>query len=155
MGKNSAQVLPLLAADLPALVDQIRAADRDEIEAATGMPIEAALWQLIPGSRKAFKIVHEGLVLALFGDAQHSAGLGVPWLISTVHVDRYPREFLRVCKPAVAEMLAHHGCLLNYVDARNLTAIRWLRWLGFAFGEAVPYGHAGLPFLPFTMKNEV
>lgn len=155
MGKNSAQVLPLMAADLPALAELVRQADREEIEAATGLPIAEALARLLPGSCKASKIVHQGLVLAVFGDAAHSAGVGVPWLISTERVEQFPREFLRVCRPEVADMLDRHGSLINYVDARNTAAMRWLRWLGFKFGEAVPYGHAGLPFFQFGMTREV
>ena len=155
MGKNSAQVLPLTAGDVAGLASQVRPADREEIEAATGLPIGEALLLLLPGSCKASKIVHRGLVLAVFGDAEHGSGVGVPWLISTIHVEQHPREFLRVCRPAVMEMLERHQQLLNYVDARNTVAIRWLRWLGFKFGDAVPYGHAGLPFFQFGMTREV
>lgn len=155
MENPKAEVLPLLAEHLPAIAAVIRHADREEIEAATGIPIAQALTMLLPGSIKAQRIVCDGLTLAIFGDAEHGYGIGVPWLISTEHVEQHPREFLRVCKPEVQDMLVRHHTLINYVDARNTGAVRWLRWLGFDFGDPVPYGHSGLPFYPFTLTREV
>ena len=44
--------------------------------------------------------------------------------------------------------------MFNYVDARHTDAIRWLKWLGFEFDEAAPYGPFDLPFYRFTMGEE-
>ena len=41
--------------------------------------------------------------------------------------------------------------LFNFVDARNMKSIRWLKHLGYAVGPPVPFGVAGLPFHPFSM----
>lgn len=149
MAKVSAQILPMEECDLAGLCELVRTADRDEIEAASGLPLAVALSMLLPGSCKASKIVHGGKILALVGDAEHAPGVGVPWLISTVHVQQHPREFLRVCGSLVEDMLDRHGHLRNYVDARNHAAIRWLHWLGFQFGDPVPYGSKGIPFVQF------
>lgn len=150
-----AEVLPVALSEIGDILPTVRQADLDEIEGALHTPIGEALADGIRGSRKASKIVIDGLVVAVFGDADCdcAAGLGVPWLISTVHVERFKRAFLSVCKPEVAEMLTRHGGLLNYVDVRNTMAIRWLKWLGFEFHPAEPYGPAGMLFYPFTMKG--
>lgn len=134
----------------------MRQADRDEITGALGIPMIDALRECASGACKSSKIVIDGKVVAVFGDTVHSVlgRVGVPWLISTVHVDKYPRAFLQVCKPEVAEMLTRHGELINYVDARNVTAIRWLSWLGFEFGPAEPYGPLGMLFQPFRMWSQ-
>lgn len=150
MAKNSASVVPLTAEILAAMTADIRQQDTDEIEAATGLSISQAL-QLLPLDGSASAIVLDGRVLAVFGDQAHTESLGVPWLISTVHVERWPREFLRVCRPAVEQMLERHAMLANYVDARNTAAIRWLQWLGFSFSEPAPYGARGLDFRFFNM----
>lgn len=150
-----AEVLPVDPAEVAEIAAIVRQADRDEIERDLETPIEQALLDGITGSRKASKIVCQGLVLAVFGDADCdiAKGLGVPWLISTVHVERFPRAFLAVCKPEVEEMLARHGALLNYVACENTVAIRWLRWLGFDFHDAEPYGPRDAMFYPFTMTE--
>lgn len=144
-------MLPLLAADIELIEPLVRQADRDEITEALGVPMIEALAQAQAGSCKASKIVAGGEVVAVFGDAVHSVlgRIGVPWLISTMHVERHPKAFLQVCKPEVAEMLTRHAELVNYVDVRNTAAIRWLKWLGFQFDEPAPYGPNQMMFQRF------
>lgn len=132
----------------------VRDADREEID-ALGMGMVEALKTCFGGSMKASKIVIGGHVVAVFGDAFHSAEVGVPWLISTYHVERHPKAFLQVCRPEVREMLTRHQSLLNFVDVRNKSAVKWLKWLGFEFMEAIPYGPKGLMFYPFKIDKEV
>ena len=151
-----ADVLPVTAEDVATILPIVRQADIDEITEALGIPMERALMEAITGSLNAKKIVVEGMVVAVFGDATYSilGSVGVPWLISTIHVERHARAFLKVCKPEVQGMLTRHHHLINYVDARNTSAIRWLKWLGFTFGPSVPYGARRFPFHPFTLNRE-
>ncbi len=151
-----AEVLPVTTDEIPGIALDVRQGDVDELTEALGIPIEQALLMGITGSLNVKKIVVSGQVVAVFGDAVHSAveSIGVPWLISTVHVERHRRAFLQVCKPEVEKMLTRHRHLINYVDARNTLAIRWLRWLGFSFFPAAPYGERGFLFHQFTMTRE-
>lgn len=149
-----AQVLPVSIDEAEAIAAIVRPADRQEI-AALGIELVEGLRTCFGESLKASKIVVAGEIVAVFGDAIHDAqaGIGVPWLISTIHVQgRNGRHFLKVCKPEVQEMLKRHRTLVNYVDARNSHAIRWLKWLGFSFGEPIPYGEKGMPFHPFNLS---
>lgn len=152
----AAEVLPVSVEDVSAILPFVRQADIDEITEALGIPMEEALLDAVTGSLNAKKIVVDGEVVAVFGDATYSilGSVGVPWLISTVHVERHARAFLKVCKPEVQGMLTRHNHLLNYVDARNTAAVRWLQWLGFTFAPAIPYGPKGFPFHPFTLNRE-
>ncbi|KIQ60178.1 hypothetical protein [Pseudomonas fluorescens] len=152
----AAEVLPVTAEDVPDILPLVRQADIDEITEALGIPMEEALLDAVTDSLNAKKIVVDGQVVAVFGDAIHNilGSIGIPWLISTVHVERHARAFLKVCKPEVQGMLTRHNHLINYVDARNTAAIRWLKWLGFEFGPATPYGPKGFPFYPFTLNRE-
>ena len=152
----AAEVLPIEPEDIAVILRDVRQADIDEIVEGLGVSLENELADGIAGSLNARKIVVDGHIVAIFGDAVHSVlgSIGVPWLISTVHVERHARAFLKVCKPEVQGMLTRHRHLFNYVDARNTAAIRWLKWLGFDFGEAVPYGPKRLPFYPFTLNRE-
>ncbi|MGK9045825.1 hypothetical protein KXR63_00495 [Stutzerimonas chloritidismutans] len=148
-----AEVLPIEPGDVEAVLPIIRQADRDELEEALQLQLSTSLAEGLEQCCKASKIVVNGLIVALFGDSRHDDRLGIPWLVSTVHVERYPREFLKVCKPEVQEMLTRHESLINFVDVRNTVAIRWLEWLGFTFGEPEPYGPLGMPFKPFWLKR--
>ncbi|KEX95169.1 hypothetical protein HA62_29805 [Pseudomonas putida] len=152
-----AEVLPVTVEDVATILPIVRQADIDEITEALGIPMEEALLDAITGSLNAKKIVVDGLVVAVFGDAVHSilGSVGVPWLISTIHVERHARAFLKVCKPEVQGMLTRHHHLMNYVDARNTAAMRWLKWLGFTFGPAIPYGARRFPFHSFTLNREI
>ncbi|MGP5352526.1 phage protein Gp13 family protein [Pseudomonas helleri] len=151
-----ADVLPVTADEVPAIARIVRQADIDEITEALGIPMERALYEAVQGSLNARKIVVNGEIVAVFGDAVYSllGSVGVPWLISTIHVEKHARAFLKVCKPEVQGMLTRHQNLLNYVDVRNTAAIRWLKWLGFSFGPAAPYGARRFLFHPFTMNRE-
>lgn len=151
-----AEVLPVSVEEVPAIASIVRQADIDEITEALGIAMDQALYEALRGSLNVKKIVVGGQVVAVFGDAVHSllGSVGVPWLISTVHVERHARAFLKICKPEVQAMLTRHKHLLNYVDVRNTVAIRWLKWLGFEFGPAVPYGPRRFLFHPFTLNRE-
>ncbi len=152
----AANVLPVTAEDVASILPIVRQADIDEITEALGIPMGEALRDAITGSLNAKQIVVDGQVVAVFGDAVFSilGSVGVPWLISTIHVEKHARAFLKVCKPEVQGMLTRHHHLMNYVDARNTAAIRWLKWLGFSFGPAAPYGARRFPFHPFTLNRE-
>lgn len=154
---EKAEVLDVSVDEADAIAAIVRQADRDELTGALGLDMPHALRLAFGGSLKANKIVAGGKVVAVFGDAVHcaQAGIGVPWLISTEHVEQHARSFLRVCRPAVLEMLERHVHLINYVDARNAQAVRWLAWLGFVIEEPTPYGPHGVPFHKFTMSREV
>lgn len=151
-----AEVLPVTVDDVPAILRDVRQADIDEITEALGVDMEKALIDGVTRSLNVKKIVVDGLVVAVFGDAVYSVlgSVGVPWLISTNHVERHARAFLKVCKPEVQSMLSRHEHLMNYVDARNTAAIRWLKWLGFHFAPAAPYGAKRFLFHKFTLNRE-
>jgi hypothetical protein len=51
---------------------------------------------------------------------------------------------------AVARWGSQFDYLANYVHATNTKSIRWLKRLGFSFGDPVAgFGHGGGVFLPF------
>lgn len=147
-----AMVLPVSVDEADEIAKIVRQADIDEITGALGIEMVNGLRVCFGGSCKASKIVVGDKIVAVFGDAIHDRDTGVPWLISTIHVEKRAKQFLRVCKPEVHEMLTRHAQLVNFVDARNTQAIRWLKWLGFEFGEeTVPYGPKGYAFYGFTL----
>lgn len=140
----------MVIADALLLAGCARAADADEIKACCGLDIGTALLQCATGSLRAWVIEAGGVPLAAVGDTMAAIGVGVPWMITTDHIKKHPRAFLRASRAIMADMLQRHYLLVNYVDARNVDAIRWLTWLGATIEEPAPYGVAGLPFRKFT-----
>jgi len=148
-------VRPLTIADIEPIAANARQADRDEIEEGCGQTITSALTIGLRSSVASSVIAWNDTPLAAFGDVSYSpgAGIGVPWLVSTNAIERHPRAFLRICQPLVAQMMERHQTLINYVDARNTAAIRWLEWLGFSMGSPTPYGPNQLLFRQFQMTR--
>lgn len=141
--------------DIEPIARTARQADRAEIEEGCGQSIAEGLALGLRSSVESLVIAWNDTPLAALGDVSYNpgAGIGVPWLISTEAIERHPVAFLRVCKPLVAAMLERHVSLINYVDARNTAAIRWLQWLGFDMGSPTPYGPNQLLFRQFQMTR--
>ena len=81
--------------------------------------------------------------------------VGVPWLLATDAAEKVPMSFTRRAKDVLNEMHAVRDKLANYVDVENEVSIRWLKWLGFQFLPAIPYGPFGFLFYPFVRINHV
>ena len=153
-----ARIVPAEPSHAEAIAANARDADRAELWAASrGNPLDAML-QGINGTPASWTGLYEGEPACMFGAWPFSAlgGMGAAWMIGSRVLERHgaQRDLLRLSRPVVDYMRDQYPTLLyNFVDERNTSAIRWLRWLGFEFAEAIPYGVDGLPFLPFYMKK--
>lgn len=147
---------PVVAADVRYLAPRIREADRNEAWAAAHLrPDEAIImsWRL---SDEAYTWLAHGRPVAVFGVAGTTAldfETGCPWMLATDEIGRYWRDFLRVSKRFVPAALETWPRLENYVDARNVLAVRWLGWMGFEIEPARPFGPLQLPFHRFHAER--
>jgi len=144
--------------DMGRVIAFARDADKEEAEAMTGKPFVEALVQSYRCSSHCWVGYADIMPVCLFGVAPINsfAGTAAPWMIGTTALDdqMVARKFVRENGAMVAQMneLYHH--LYNWVDARNVAAIRWLKWLGFEVGEApAPFGPEGLPFHYFEKRR--
>lgn len=149
------EVREATADDIPAIAGAMRAADRAEIEASHGHTPDAALRSSLQHSTAAWVGVIEGVPVCMFGVGPISilSGRGAPWMLGTDHIDKWPRTFLRRCRPCVAAMLAVYPYLENYVDDRNEKSKQWLRWLGFALAEKPVTLPNGVAFRHFALQG--
>lgn len=154
MRKPRARIVPAEAWHAELIAQDPRPADVAELwSAGRHTPLEALLVGLRASAEPMTGMWGDEPV-CMFGASPFSimGGMGTAWMIGSRALDRYSvqRSLLLLSVPAVEYMQAQFPRLLyNFVDARNLAAIRWLRWLGFQFGDPIPYGVDGLPFLPF------
>jgi hypothetical protein len=135
-----------------AVAANMRPADVAEVWAlARHSPAEAVRRSLeMPGEAYAFLVDDEPL--AVFGCAETAQpDVGSPWLLGSVGVERYARQFLELGRQYVSRWASEYATLYNVVDARNERSIDWLVRLGFVFGAPIPIGPA--LFLPFNLRR--
>jgi len=129
-----AEIRAAVAGDIDAIVADIRPADVAEMEALGTTP-ERALREGLALSDWSATGTLDDVPVCMFGVGCHSVmgGIGRPWMLAANGLERAQVPFLRACRPVVRAMQDSYPRLINVVDARNTTAIRWLRWLGFKF----------------------
>lgn len=133
----------------------MRSSDREEILASHGLCPVQGLLQSVACSTHLRSFVYRGDAFAILGAGAESAyaETGYPWLLGTPAIETHQRWFLRQTKLQIAAMLRRHIFLENWVDARNITSIKWLEWLGFTLHDPQPYGLAGMPFRHFELRG--
>ena len=134
----------------------MRHADREEAYAQTGAHPAFGVGASYGSATIAWAGLVDGQVACVFGVSpadEIDGKVGHPWMIGSPLVEKHQKRFLRECREYVDAMLGLYPVLENYVDVRNTTAIRWLRWLGFDILEARPYGPYKMMFYLFRKER--
>ena len=135
--------------DLLTVAKKMRPADVDEVRAATGATPLNGLTMSWTNSPRAATARIEDEPIAVYGIGRwqnEDENVGCPWLLGTEGVIEHAAAFTRHTRPEFARMTQGYNRLVNFVDARNTTSVRWLKWLGFSFDEPAPYGVESRPF---------
>lgn len=139
--------------DCKSLAPRLRAEDVAEAYAASGLPASyAMMFGLRADTMVACIDGQPEMIFGCYGDGF----TGTPWMLASPlpFTPLWSRVFLRSSKETVDHWQARFPLLANYVDARNVTHIKWLRRLGFNFiRRDETYGVAGIPFLEFVRIN--
>lgn len=136
------------------LAPRLRAADRAEVYAASGVTPLAALTFSLERSDIAMAVEFDGRAEIMFGAGTINvlAGIGAPWLLGSDMIEREYRHFLRGSIWWRNRLLKRYPVLRNMVDDRNIAARRWLAWLGFRLSEPVCSGFENRPFRFFELR---
>jgi hypothetical protein len=153
MSSQAAKLVTVKEWHFAALLADLREADRLELEAIRGWTAEQELKHAISTASRARSCMCDGKVLAIFGDSAYDDTYGLPWMVSSTWIEQHRRAFLAECVDVVADMRTRHQVLINFADIRNTQAVRWLKWLGFTFLPAIPYGINNELFYPFQMEG--
>ena len=135
------------------LAETMRQADRDELWAAShSLPLDA-LRRSLRVSHATYVGIADGRPVCMFGVAPLTllSDVACPWLLGAEELPRHARVFLRANRVYMRMIRKQYAYMANFVDARNVVAIRWLHWLGFTILPAEPYGVERLPFHKFEM----
>lgn len=140
--------------DVAYIAANLRACDAQELRAMHGNDLDLleALQTAVSASEEAYvAITAYGEPIAVFGLAPVSllGGQACPWMLGTDTVDLYARSVVQLSRAHVARWSQRYDQLFNYVDARNLRSIAWLRRTGFSVFEPEPRGLNGELFHRF------
>ena len=135
----------------------MRDADKAEAWAARHHDPFEATWRSYLQSVECYTGLCGGKPVCMFGVGANTllSRDGSPWMLGTKDLSVYVPSlmFLRLNRAFVEYITPRYDSLVNFVDARNLQSIDWLRWLGFTIYPAKPYGVEQLPFHKFEMTN--
>jgi hypothetical protein len=129
-----------------AIVPYLRRANVEEIWAECALSPAFAVSYSIAYSRVAWAAELDGKPIAVFGVGTGENGAGIPWLVATNEIERHPVLFYRMSKRLFSSVRDGYTYLENWVDARNVLSLRWLKWLGFTIEKEEPRGPLGLMF---------
>lgn len=130
------------------LADNLREADARELGALGVTPSEALVESVQSSSHAWAWLGDDGRVIAMFGVAPVSilSDTAIVWLLGSPSVDRHAVTFMRICRAYLDYISPTYPRLINYVDARYVRAVAWLRRLGFEVADAEPLGPNGVLF---------
>lgn len=139
------------------LARDIRKEDKDEIFASRGCEPREAIRESLKISHVAYTLFTHGRVAAIFGvvlaRSEEDGVFGIPWVLTGNAVDKYPLAFWRTSKKGLGIFLDHYKLLVNLVDARHTSSIKWLKRLGAEIQDPQPHGPQGLPFHKFVFRR--
>lgn len=81
-----------------------------------------------------------------------SKGIGAPWMLGTDGIMEARWQFLRESAYWLNQIKQDYDILWNRVHSKNTVHIKWLKWLGFDFGDEVVYP-SGEVFINFSKAD--
>ena len=133
----------------------MRESDAAEVWASHHHTPHSAVLASLKGSRNPLIGLADEKPVCIFGHCPTSllSSSTSPWLLGTDDLPLHSREFLKLSKLYVDELGKHFRLMFNYVDERNTTSVRWLKWLGFRVYPAEPFGAEQMPFHYFEKRR--
>ncbi len=100
--------------------------------AANMTPFESISSQIGANNNTKVALINNKPV-AFFGAAELNWFLksASPWLLTTTHISKFKKTFLRATKQYFPEYFGKYSYLENYTLDKNIWSIRWLGWAGF------------------------
>ena len=140
-------------ADAVHVAPRLREADKQECMATLGLPPEVALPLSFENDNDSWAMVNDaGEPFGLFGVDpidQHDY-FGLIWMVSTPELFSNRKELIRLSPLMIDALHKDHELLGNHVDKRNVSHIRYLKWLGFKMLREIPeHGVEKRPFIEF------
>lgn len=151
-------IRPPAPGDATKLAAKARKADRNEVVGITGGPVTSSLEYGFHAPGEAWVVADKATQepLLAFGVVACLPGTGTVWLIGADLKSSEAAQVLRHGAEVLEGLQARWPVLLNVVDARNKTHVRWLRRHGFTLHTFTErYGAQGVPVFTFYRTRHV
>lgn len=138
------EIRPLTVGEAVTIVPHLRKADLEEIRAGRGNDYdpEKAVVEAVIISDKAFGAWMGGELVAIYGVSTEAGGhngySGAVWMLGTEGIEQIPMTFLKGCKQYISTLETGFQVLDCLSDSRNTLHHKWLKWMGFEQGIAIP-----------------
>jgi len=148
---------PAVAADVTEILPNLRANDIEELLLSSGPEYDSSLVksiELCQGDAEA-AIDRDGNVIAILGCCVSSAEVGVPFMVCSDEVNKYPKNVIKDAKARTLRWSDKYPMLINMVYSGNVKTIKWLKHVGYTIGEIDEHwGYANAPFHAFYRIKE-
>lgn len=138
------------------VADNLRIDDLRELEAVHGAGVDprAILTRLFEASAPECMIAltMDGDPVAAFGAVPLSLAQSkaAPWMLGTDGLRGYNKDIVSAGRATVLGWGCLYEDLENFVDARSIRSVAWLKRIGFTLHEPKPFGAMQLPFHRFS-----
>lgn len=115
-----------------------------------------ALSKAMKSRGDSWTIVVNGVPIGMVGVSNKSllGNKGNPWLLGTDMLTDSTRLFIQFSRLILKNMSEGYSRLENYISVENKPTIRWLKFLGFEFGEQIE-SVTGVKFIKFYKNVEM
>lgn len=127
----------------------------DRLEAfAFGKRVREAARDSIDGSEEALVAEDDQGIIALYGVGHFDGAphIGVPWLVVSDRMTRYPMAVIEEAKSKVEQWSERYAVLGNLVSAKNERSIRFLETIGFEMSDTISVN--GHDFIKFSKAGK-
>ncbi len=146
-----------ILSDVMTVAANMRQEDKEEILAYSGtLPKEQMFYCFFSSKPCMTMIGRKGNIMGMYGVVPCSPKVGRIWMLghkSMTSDYKDVRDFLRHSPMELQKFHCNYPLLYNYVDARNETHIKWIKWMGFSIiKKHATFGAEGRTFYEFV-KN--
>jgi hypothetical protein len=133
----------------------MRREEQIEVWAHSHCSPELAVARSLEACSAPIAAVVNGETMGVFGVNPVSLllGQGIPWLLTTPAVDRYPLTFMRLCRWLLPDYRRRWPVLMNFIHAKHTRSIAWARRLGFTVFDPSPMGVDGEDFCRIELRG--
>lgn len=136
------------------IADNLREIDRYELRAVGYDDAEQGIRQSIEESCLVMMMTNGKKPVCIFGLSKETYEYGrVIWCLGTDDIDKHKKAFVMYSRNVLTWWRDQYGSLFNYVAAKNVKSIRWLKSMGAVFRSPRPINDNGDLFRLFTIDR--